>query len=116
MKTFRLSTLGVTLAGSGAVAGPLNYTVDSTLSSLQFTIYINGPPDNGGVILTAPQSPGSDLTTLGGTLAADVSGGAINFPGGSAVTFANQSVDQEPDVGGGPSPGIPGRRLRPDMA
>jgi hypothetical protein len=91
-----------------AAGATLSYSVNPTLSSLQFAIYIFGTPANGGTLLTAPQTLGSDITSLGGTLLADVSGGTISLPGGSAVTFANQPIDQEPDIGGGPSSGVPG--------
>ncbi|HEY2895170.1 MAG TPA: PEP-CTERM sorting domain-containing protein [Pirellulales bacterium] len=85
----------------------MSYTVNPTLSSLQFAVYIFGaPPD--GTLLTAPQTPGSDITSLGGTLLANVGGGTINFPGGSAISFANQPVDQLPEVGGGPAQNVYG--------
>lgn len=103
-KRFALSTaeLGALALAPAASAATLSYTVDPTLSSLQFAVYIFGaPPD--GTLLTAPQTPGSDITSLGGTLLADVGVGTINFPGGSAISFANQPVDQLPEPGGGPA-------------
>src|SRR3954453_7841087 len=81
--------LGAVALGPAASATTLSYTVNRTLSSLQFAVYIFGaPPD--GTLLTAAQSGGSDVTSLSGTLLPNVGGETINFPGGSAIGFANQ--------------------------
>lgn len=87
------------VAACGTRASATIYTIDPTLSTLQVAVYASGVP------LTTAQFPGSDITSLGGTLDATVGGGNIIF-GATTISFADQALPVAPGPGGGsPSPG-----------
>ena len=90
----------VTACAVSVSAGTI-YTIDPALSYLQISVQSQGVP------LTTAQYPGSDSTSLSGTLDVSVGGGNITFnssPG--SIVFANQVLPVAPGPGGGnPSPG-----------
>ena len=67
-------------ASLSAQAASVTYNIDSSLSSLTLS-------GNAFGLSFTPQSPGSAVTFLGGTITADLSGGVLTFTGGSAITF-----------------------------
>ncbi|HAC93030.1 MAG TPA: hypothetical protein DCF63_20725 [Planctomycetaceae bacterium] len=71
--------LSLTLFGSATNAAPISLVVDSTQSTLSLTGVAFGLNYN-------EQSPGSNTTSLGGTLSADLTAGVFTFSGGSAVS------------------------------
>lgn len=79
---------------SVAPAAVLNFTVDQNLSALNLVIGVGSPGNYAPV--TVAQTPGSDTTSLFGSISADVSGGNLTFLGGGDIQFALQGVDQQP--------------------
>jgi len=87
-------------------AAPTTYDINPALSSLKMTMYAGGPPSAGGTQISFPQTPGSDITHLFGTLDAVTDGTSyVSFPGGSTIQFANQPTNQLPDADGGDATG-----------
>ena len=82
-----------------AVASAVNadtFYVDSGFSSLQIAVYDHAS----SYLLTWTQVTDSDITSLGGTFDATISGGYITFNSGS-ITFNDQGTDMMPAIGGG---------------
>ena len=88
--------------GSPARATPFLFTIDNSQSSLNISVYIGGSPDDGGTLITSPQTPGSDTTTISGTINVDVTSGSLQFLTTGDTNYDLQSVDQAPLPGGDP--------------
>jgi len=107
MRITRLIPLACCIAACLSVgalrATAATFVLDPNNSNLK--VSVGGYEDDGNgnlvfVSFTSPQTPGSDNTSLSGSLQATVGGGLIDFTGLSNIVFDNQSVDQEPLPGG----------------
>jgi len=99
-----LTALGLVAIGARANADT-SYAIDSALSSVTATVYLGGPPSQGGQAITTYQVLGSDTSALTGTLNADISGGNISFDGGSSIGLTNFPTHLLPDANGGNASG-----------
>lgn len=96
MKILRLSyswnaiiALVSLFVSAGAEAGIVILNVNTALSSMSLGGQVggnNGVPPTNGIIYTA-QSPGSLVTSLAGTITADLTAGVFTFTPGSAISF-----------------------------
>jgi hypothetical protein len=97
----RVATLGLLLvcsfSASASWASQLTFTIDSALSHLSFAL-----EDSGGTQISSPQTPGSDTTSLSGTMKADVTPTSIQFLSTGDAQFALQALPQAPMPGGAP--------------
>jgi hypothetical protein len=95
---FVSTILGLTcaLSAASALAAPTLFTINPLLSSEHITILSAGTP------VSAPQFPGSDTTSVSGTLNTDyVPGASIQFLTTANSVLANQPAPVAPAPGGG---------------
>ena len=101
MTIFRFSTrwtaivaLASVLVSANVNAAIVILNVNTAFSSITLGGQVGGndgpPPTNGAVY--AAQSPGSLVTSLGGTITADLTAGVFTFTPGSAVSFNNSGT------------------------
>ena len=76
---------------SSVVASPLVFQIDPTQSQISMML----ETEDGTPVSTA-QTPGSDTTSLSGTVDVDVTGSTLQFLTTSNTQFALQSVPQAP--------------------
>jgi hypothetical protein len=96
-KSFRLLLIAVAVSAIAgrARAGQVNYTIDPAQSYVQLTLW------RGNQQISIAQAPGTDTTSLSGTIGATIAGGTISFSGDTTINYANQSMNLLPDAGGG---------------
>jgi len=96
---FLVATLAVFFLGgafaSRAVAVPLTFTIDPTLSSLHIIIKSAGTP------ISSPQFAGSDTSSISGTVNTDITGSTIQFLTTANEVLALQPAPLAPAIGGG---------------
>jgi hypothetical protein len=73
-------------------AGQLSFNIDPAQSHITLTL----ETADGTQIISSPQTPGSDTTSLSGTLNADLTASTIQFLPTGDTQFALQSVPQSP--------------------
>ena len=89
---FWIVLAGVVLAGEGASASPIVFTVDSTQSVIQLSGTVEGATLNA-------QGPGSLTTSLNGTIDADLTASTIQFNTAAGID-AETNGSWQPAVGG----------------
>ncbi len=96
-KPFRLLLVAVAVSAIAgrASAGEVIYTIDPTQSYVQLALW------HGSQQISIAQAPGTDTTSLSGTIGATIAGGTISFGGDTTINYANQSMNLLPDAGGG---------------
>jgi hypothetical protein len=82
-------------AASSAPAEQVTYTIDPLQSSLTLLGNLTGTT-------AGQQTPGSLTTSFSGTIVANRTAGAIEFPGGSVLNAAVQATNQQPWTDGSP--------------
>ncbi|HEY1598207.1 MAG TPA: PEP-CTERM sorting domain-containing protein [Pirellulales bacterium] len=77
-------------------AGQLSFNIDPAQSHITLTL----ETADGTQIISSPQTPGSDTTSLSGTLNADVTASTIQFLTTDNLQFGLQAVSQSPLIDG----------------
>jgi hypothetical protein len=85
------------LISAPAEASPLTFTIDSAQSHMSFAIETTG-----GTQVSSAQTPGSDSTSLSGTVKIDLTATTIQFLTTADTQFALRPLAQAPQPGGAP--------------